>query len=138
MNSELTSDKVELWRDIKGYNDLYQVSNLGRIRSLPRLTKNNQAKFFTKGKIMTEGFYKDWYRSVILIDKNHKKKTFKVHRLVAEAFILNPENKKDVNHKNGIKADNKAENLEWATRSENISHAYENGIINLHEKYHLN
>jgi hypothetical protein len=101
----------EIWKDIEGYEGLYQVSNLGRIKSL---------NFKRSGK---EGILKSnpegGYCAVTL---SHKRRgVFYIHRLVATAFIPNPENKPEVNHINHNKRDNRASNLEWVTQSENCT-----------------
>lgn len=97
----------EIWRDIKGYEGLYQVSNLGRVKSL----NYNHTK---KEKILTNNKHNTNYLSVTLV-KNKVKKQILVHRLVAEAFIPNKYNYPIVNHKNEDKSNNKVDNLEWCT-----------------------
>lgn len=96
---------VEVWKDIEGYEGLYQVSNMGRVKSL------------IKGIILKQWTDKDGYRQVGLL-----KKTFKVHRLVAKAFIENPDDLPLVNHKDENKANNNITNLEWCTNEYNLSY----------------
>lgn len=102
----------EIWKDIEGYEGLYQVSNLGRVKSLKRESKNNKnvTDRILKYKLDTYG-----YPTVILY-KEAKAKTVKIHRLVASIFIPNTCNFIEINHKNGIKIDFRIENLEWCTR----------------------
>src|SRR5574343_436118 len=115
----------EIWKDIVGYEGLYQVSNLGNIKSLPKQWKcggsNAPLKEFShNGKILKPLLSSNGYCGVCLY-KNNKVSRLSVHRTVADAFIDNFGNKPQVNHINGIKTDNRAENLEWATNSENMN-----------------
>lgn len=106
----------EIWKDIEGYEGLYQVSNLGRVKSNLR-----------KGKILKSNSTYDGYYNVTL-SKNGKLKTYRIHRLVCIAFLDNPLNKSEVNHIDGNKKNNNIENLEWCTRSENAEHAHKTGL----------
>jgi hypothetical protein len=110
----------EIWKDVKGYEMYYEVSNLSNIRRKLGTSKLKQ-------KNLKGSFDKDGYIKVNL--KIKQKTNSKIlHRLLAEAFIPNPENKPQVNHINGIKSDNTLENLEWCTLSENRQHAYDTGL----------
>ena len=124
---------LEYWKDVVGYEGLYQVSNLGRVKSLERTIQRTTNKQKIKERILSQGLSTTGYKKVVLY-KNKNRKNKKVHRLVAEAFIPNTENKRTVNHKNGIKTDNKFSNLEWATYSENMKHAYSNNL-NVNSEY---
>lgn len=128
-------DEQEIWKDITGYEGLYQVSNLGRVKSLSinGITKKG-FKSVKKEKILKAGktgCKNSQYLGVVLRKKGKSKSTY-VHRIVATAFIPNPENKKTVNHKDLDKLNNKATNLEWATYKENIQHSWENGACTPH------
>lgn len=101
---------TEIWKDIEEYEGLYQISNLGRVRSLGRST--------TKGKIRKLQISSDGYLSVTL-SKNGVVKRYAVHRLVAEAFIPNPHNFSQINHRSEVKTENSVENLEWCDATYN-------------------
>ena len=119
---------IEEWRDIKGYEGLYQVSNVGRVKSLKKtITYVNGRKNDMKEKILSICSDKDGYGTLGLT-KNKKRYNKKVHRLVAEAFVYNKDKKPDVNHINGVKRDNNFNNLSWCTKSENTKHAIKNGL----------
>jgi hypothetical protein len=124
----------EVWKDIVGYNGYYKVSNLGRIKSLDRLVNSKHGLATKKGKVLTPTL-KDYYR--IGLSKNCKVKSFLVHRLVAIHFLNKPIDKDCVNHKNGIKTDNRDLNLEWCTQQENITHSITSKLVDqLGEKHH--
>jgi len=116
----------EIWKDIKNYEELYQVSNKGRVKSLNKLVTDISGRVFEyKEKFLsTKSWIKNkrpYYSSVTLF-KNKQKKNFGVHRLVAEAFIPNPSGKLEVNHKDQNRDNNSIDNLEWVTRKENLKH----------------
>lgn len=118
---------MEIWKPVEEY-PMYEVSNTGFVRSIDRLiTNQKQGKGpvvrFRKGQILSPSADKNGYKGLTLCDNGKRYYKAKVHRLVAQAFIPNPENKPEVNHINGIKDDNRFENLEWSTHSENHIHA---------------
>ena len=113
---------MEIWKDIKGHEGVYQVSNLGRIKQLKKMTYNQWGKgYILKERIMSSTLSKKGYLKIGL-RKDGKRITLYVHRIVITAFIPNPENKITVNHKDGIKTNNNLDNLEWNTHSENNFH----------------
>lgn len=112
---------MENWKQIDGYKPIYEVSNLGRIRSLARATNDNGGLFHRKERLLKYGKSKLGYLLVFLYSKDGKKKTIPVHQIVAKAFIPNPENKPEVDHKDGDKTNNAVANLRWATHKENCA-----------------
>lgn len=119
---------MEQWVDVKGFESGYQISNLGKIKSKSRIVDYGWKKALRKEKILkTRICPKQGYEYTIL-SINGVRKTVKIHRLVADAFIINKFNKPSVNHINGIKKDNRASNLEWVTSYENTIHAFKTGL----------
>lgn len=113
---------MEIWKDIKGYEGLYQVSSLGRVKSLKRefySGMNYQLKKSYPERILKKRYTKTGYVYVGLSKKGDVRK-FKVHRLVAMAFLPNPHNKSCVDHTNGVRDDNRLENLRWVDASQNM------------------
>lgn len=121
----------EEWKNIKGYENLYQVSNYGRIKSLKKHSIFNNRTYPTK--ILKCHINTKKYLDVELC-KFNKSHRYRIHRLVAEAFIPNPDNKPQVNHIDCNKSNNKMNNLEWCNNSENQQHAFKNGL-NTRKKY---
>lgn len=121
-----TENKKEVWKDIPNTDGFYQISNKGRVRSWHNNT-NTPGKSDDPLILKTSVHPRTGYE-LLNIRINGNKETFSVHRLVAKAFIPNPKNKPQTNHKDGIKTNNTVTNLEWATRSENQQHAFENGL----------
>lgn len=118
----------EEWKDIEGYEGYYQISNHGRVKSLVGWNGNQYIKREKMLNPYKHKASKNYYRSVVKLKKNMKSKDMKVHRLVAEAFIPNPENKSEVNHIDGNPLNNHVTNLEWVTHQENIAHSVENEL----------
>ena len=115
---------MEIWKDITGYKNLYQVSNYGRIKSLAHI--NNRGVYRPEcilgNRLSDRGYH------TALLYNNGKPKSFRVHRLVALEFIPNPNNKPHINHIDGIKSNNCIDNLEWVTISENLKHSFKLGL----------
>ncbi len=116
----------EVWRPVKDYEGIYEVSNLGKVKSIDRVIEYNSGLCKSRNQKGTYTYLavgRNGYHSASLW-KNNKEMRFSVHRLVAQAFIENPENKKQVNHKDGNKINNHVSNLEWMTASENGKHRF--------------
>lgn len=142
--------KNEIWKDIENYEGYYQISNLGRLKSLerniPRVNNGKIVNYIQKERIIKltkngkDGYFKVYLR------KNNTYKRFYIHRLVARYFLKDGTEKYNdksfnVNHKDGIKTNNKKDNLEWVTRSENSIHSYytlnnkvKNNVDNIYPK----
>lgn len=124
-------NKIEIWKDIEGFEGLYQVSNFGRIKGIERVVEysckdhRNGGKHTVEGKILKESIDEKGYKKISLYKENKSYNKF-THRLVAEAFIPNPENKKAVNHIDFDTCNNNIWNLEWLTPIEYNSWSYEN------------
>lgn len=119
----------EIWKDIVGYEGYYILSNRGEVVGLERtiVGKDGVVKIYKRKKqktfISTTGYV------IVILCKNGVAKKKSIHRLLATAFIPNPHNKPEINHKNSIRSDNRLENLEWVTRSENVQHGYSFGFM---------
>ena len=127
-NSEYVEKIGEIWRPINDFENLYSISNLGRIRAEESVAMAN-LRLHKPVKTIKSIFNGATGYCFVCLHRDGTTTQKYVHRLVAIAFIDNPQNKKYVNHKNGIKADNKVENLEWVTFSENIKHAFANNLV---------
>jgi hypothetical protein len=122
----------EVWKDVKGYEGIYKVSNFGRVKSLDReVAPNNRVPYWRKGKICKQSKSNLGYMTVGFTVNNVKVNKY-VHRLVAEAFITNVNNYPQINHIDCDKTNNRINNLEWCTNSQNQIHASKNGLNKLH------
>lgn len=120
----------EMWKGVVGFENYYQVSNIGRVRSLDRtIIGKNNSTYKRKGRILKFKTDRDGYYALGLHSDGRIKHTT-VHRLVAQAYIPNPENKNTVNHEDGDKTNNNVNNLSWMTMCENNQHAYRTGLKN--------
>ena len=127
------------WKDIPELDNLYKINSDGVVMSKDRKVKSSIQKTgyrLHKGKIKHSQDNGNGYKQ-IYVQINKRRKILYIHRLVAQAFIPNPENKPNVNHINGIKSDNCVENLEWCTQAENQNHASENNLLKKGEKSSL-
>lgn len=122
---------MEEWKDIPGYDEYYQASNFGRIRSKDRIIKRTRNlkkhEYYREGRTLKPHVEGSGYWQVLIIFPGFRKH-MKVHRLAAFAWLPNPLNKKCINHKDGNKANNCISNLEWVTHGENLVHAHLTGL----------
>lgn len=117
----------EQWKDIKGYEGLYLISNRGRVLSLYQYKRNGGSGYFVNTRELKKSMTTTGYEKVELT-KDGKKKSHKIHRLVAKHFVANPFNRDVVNHIDGNYLNNNADNLEWCTTAENCIHALDEGL----------
>ncbi len=125
----------EVWKDIPNFEGYYQASTMGRIRSLDREIEKRDGRggidrYVRLGKIFNLKYKKNRRYTSVRLSKDGKTNSYAVHRIIAITFINNSENKPQANHINGIKSDNRVENLSWMTNSENVNHAIETGLNN--------
>lgn len=119
---------MEIWKDIPEFNNEYQISNLGRIRSKEAIImRSNGSPYIRRSKVLKPALDEGYLKGAVCVNK--KLIPYRIHKLVANAFVDGKKEGLEVNHKNGIKNDNRAENLEWVTRSENIIHAVKTGLL---------
>ena len=131
-------EEQEIWKDVVGYEGLYEVSNLGRVKSVARIIYKDYRNSKTavikgiakqkRGEVIMQPFLKKTGYYTVSLTKDHKKKTRMIHQLVAKAFIPNPLGKEMINHIDCNTQNNRVENLEWATNSENQLHAIAHGL----------
>lgn len=121
-------NQKEIWKDIEGYEGYYQISNLGKIKSLERWVNNRFGTLSKrKERILKSKRNKSSRYAYIMLCINNNIKTCTLHRLLAQHFIPNPHNYPIINHKDHNSFNNSLDNLEWTTQSQNVRHAYEAG-----------
>lgn len=125
----------EIWKDVVGYEGIYQISNLGRVKSLDRVEEVHRLDIDKiirrprRGRILKQKLNQAGYFVLHFRNTNGNGESWpQLHRLLGIAFLPNPENKPTINHKDGVKTNNSLDNLEWATMSENTQHAYDMGL----------
>jgi hypothetical protein len=136
---EQTADKISqlIWYSIPNYEGYYEINKVGQIRGIDRLVVTNKGLRNISSRYLKTRINNDGYIDVRL-SKDGKTTTTFIHKLIAETFIPNPYKKKEVNHINGIKTDNRLENLEWVTHKENMIHAHKLGLLYSFNKNQLN
>jgi hypothetical protein len=119
---------MEIWKDINEFNNEYQISNLGRIRSKEAvIIRSNGSPYKRESKILKPALDKGYLKGAVCVNK--KMISYKIHKLVANYFVDGKKDGLEVNHINGVKSDNNSQNLEWVTHSENIIHAVKIGLL---------
>lgn len=122
--------EIEEWKDVEGFEGHYQVSNIGRIKTLRREVSAGWGRRFVKERIMPTRLDSKGRYEMVELCKDCKTYLKILHRLVAFAFVENAYNKPEVNHKDGVRTNNNYKNLEWCTNKENIAHSIETGLAN--------
>lgn len=120
---------MEIWKDVVGYEGHYMVSNMGRVKALRRLLVCNRCKRIYPERLLKPHLNANKGYLQITLTKNPKSWSTTVHRVVADAFVPKPREGLQVNHKDGNKLNNNADNLEWVTPKDNIRHAWRNGLF---------
>ena len=120
---------MEIWKSVKGFEGFYEVSDLGRVRSVKRTVLYKDGRMFKYESVLLKKTKDPRGYLQVGFNKNGKKSTHRIHRLVAENFIFNNSNDKEVNHIDGVKENNRLDNLEWVTSSENTKKGYELGLF---------
>lgn len=139
----INSDISEIWKPIKGYEGKYEVSNFGKVKSLKRYKRNNSKMQLVEERILSSYINKKNGYVYVYLCNDGKYKNHRLHRVVAESFIPNPNNYDQINHIDGNRANNRVENLEWCDTSYNIKDMYkrngtyskDNIVVDLYSKY---
>lgn len=128
---------MENWKEIKGYEGRYEVSDYGRVRSVSRIVKTHKGFRRMKSKILSLHTWGAQYPGIVLYDENNVGKRKMAHQLVADAFIPNPFGYSQINHLDANRVNPAASNLEWCDQSKNMRHAYAIGNRPVGEKHHF-
>lgn len=130
--------ETEYWKPIEGYEGLYEISSLGRVKNLGKhykISSYGHERIMRSNPRIASLHYDNTGYLTVALTKNGKCKSYSIHRLIAKAFIPNNDpSKTQVNHKNGLKDDNRIENLEWCTPKENTIHAHQHGLCGRNKK----
>ena len=126
----MREQEQEIWKPIKGFEDRYEISNYGNVKTLTREVVEHRRTYIRKGKILNKYYNPDGYYAIKLYKGDATFKNTTAHRLVAETFLENPNNYLEINHKDGDPSNNYIENIEWCSKEQNVKHAYDTGLKN--------